>query len=177
MAQIIIPIQPKWAAQLFDTRLAQQDLFGLPPELGFRLENAYYRARNPSLQAPARILWYVSMGEGRYRGAGALRAASYLDEVVVDRPKVLFSQFRRLGIYRWEHLQAITKGSLDQALMALRFSGTELLPSPITWNDLQTTLEARLGKKNQLQGPVRITSQLFFELYKAASSLRPNDEP
>jgi hypothetical protein len=171
----IIPIRPAWAAQLFDTRLAEQDLFGLPPELGFRLENAYYRARNPQLSAPARILWYVSKADGRYRGAGAIRAASYLDEVVVDSPKVLFSRFRRLGIYRWQDLLKLTKEDLSGALMALKFSGTELLGRPILWEEIQTVLQDAIGRRDQLQRPLQITTDTFFRLYTAARQTEGQD--
>ncbi len=166
----IVPIQPFWAAQLFDTRLAEQDLFGLPPELGFRLENVYYRSARGGLQAPARLLWYVSQGDASYAGSMAIRAASYLDEVRVEPPKPLFSRYRRLGVYRWEDVLATAKGEIDEHVMALRFSGTELLDRPVQWADLQASLESHLGRRNQLQSPVQITSELFFELYSRSTA-------
>ncbi|NVB42340.1 GNAT family N-acetyltransferase [Pseudenhygromyxa sp. WMMC2535] len=163
----ILPIQPHWAAQLFDTRLAEQDLFGLPPELGFRLENVYYRSARGSFEAPARVLWYVSRGKGSsYVDTGAIRAMSYLDEVVVGTPKQLFSRFRRLGIYRWKDVLGAAGGGLEGRLMALRFSGTELLPKAIPLREVR----ARMGKDWTFQGPVRITRDQFFDLYLPTTS-------
>src|SRR5690606_36222924 len=161
----IVPIRPYWAAELFDTGLASQTLLGLPPELGFGLENAYYRSAQPRvLTAPGRILWYVSK-DARYVGTGAIRAASYLDEVVVDRPKPVFSRFRRLGIYTWHNVYKTAKNSVDTPIMAIRFSGTELLRSPISWGELQYALEAHAGHGNPLASPIQITNDLFFSLY------------
>lgn len=165
----IVSIRPFWASQLFDSKLAEQDLFGLPPELGFRLENVYYKAAGFPLRGPARVLWYVSMGKRGYTGTGAIRAASYLDEVIIGPPKELYSRFRRLGIYQWGNVLNITKGALDEAVMALRFSGTELLDKPIGWDEIQAKLAERTGKGNPLLGPVQITSTLFFELYSKAT--------
>lgn len=166
----VISIRPMWASQLFDTGLAEQELFGLPPELGFRLENVYYKSAQFALQAPARILWYVSMGTGRYAGSGAIRAASYLDEVIVGRPKDLYSRFRRLGVYQWNNILELTNGKLDAAVMALRFSGTELLSKPVGWADIQARFTAHTGKGSPLLSPVQITSKLFFELYSEATA-------
>lgn len=166
----VIPIRASWAAQLFETRLAEQDLFGLPPELGFRLENVYYSATRRGFQAPARLVWYVSKTNATHEGAGKVRAVSYLDEVIKDQPKALFSRFRRLGVYRWQNLMDMTKGSTSATLTALKFSGTELLSVPLPWSDLQTRLVHHIGKANQLQGPVEITSELFFEIYSTATA-------
>lgn len=166
----IIPIRANWAAQLFETRLAEQDLFGLPPELGFRLENVYYSAALRGFETPARLIWYVSKANATHAGAGAVRAVSYLDEVSRDTPKALFSRFRRLGVYRWQNLMELTKRSTSATITALKFSGTELLSRPVSWPDLQVGLERHMGRGNQLQGPVQITSELFFELYSVATA-------
>lgn len=165
----IIPIRSHWAAQLFDHDLARQDLFGIRPELGFRLENVYYRAAQGSLEAPARILWYVSM-KGSYVGTGSIRATSYLDEVVTGPPKRLFAAFKRLGVYNWPEVYKTASQSLDKHIMALRFSGTELLSQPIPWDVLQDALQAHTGKGNQVQGPIQITQDLYFELYSRATA-------
>lgn len=166
----IIPIRAKWAAQLFETRLAEQELFGLPPELGFRLDNVYYSATKRKFQFPARLLWYVSKTKATHTGAGMVRAVSYLDGVVRGSPKALFSRFRRLGVYRWADLMKMTGGARDAVLAALEFSGTELLNEPIPWPELQASFARHTGKNNQLQGPLQITSSMFFELYSAPAS-------
>ncbi len=166
----IIPIRATWAMQLFDTGLAEQELFGLPPELGFRLENVYYRAAQGRIEAPARILWYVSKAKATHAGAGMLRAASYLDEVACGTPGELYSRYKHLGVYRWENLRDMTGGSPETLIMALTFSGSELLTNPLPWSDLQASLVRHRGKENQLQGPLRISSELFFALYSKATA-------
>lgn len=166
----IIPIRSPWAAQLFDIGLARQELFGISPELGFSLENVYYRAAQGSLAVPARILWYVSKKGSSYSGAGSIRAASYLDEVIVGPPKQLFSRFKRLGVYTWAEIYSLARQSVENNIMALRFSGTELLSQPIAWDALQSALQAHMGRRNQVQSPIQITQELFFDLYSRATA-------
>ena len=49
----IVPIRPEWAMHLFDSTLANQNLFGSIPHLIFNLENIYYKsAFNIRLTAP-----------------------------------------------------------------------------------------------------------------------------
>jgi GNAT superfamily N-acetyltransferase len=93
----IIPIQARWAKDLFDEELANQTLFGAKPELAFNREAVYYRSVKNSrgLKAPCRILWYVSgtqtEGKGKgFSGVEAIRACSRLDEVIIGKPKELY---------------------------------------------------------------------------------------
>jgi GNAT superfamily N-acetyltransferase/predicted nucleic acid-binding protein len=44
----IIPIQPQWAAELFDDDLANQDLFGARTKLSLNREGVYYRSAVPT---------------------------------------------------------------------------------------------------------------------------------
>ncbi|MEN8216759.1 MAG: GNAT family N-acetyltransferase [Pseudomonadota bacterium] len=162
----IVPIQSDWAMQLFDYKIASQDLFGGVPSLILNVENVYYRASRPSLSAPARILWYVSKGKGHYQGASAIRACSYLDEIVIDKPKLLYSRFKRLGVYEWKDVLNQAKGNLDQEIMAFRFSKTEVFNHPIHLNELQEFWKKPFGKNFQIQQPTHISNQLFFHLYK-----------
>jgi len=163
----VIPIRPEWAMHLFDPYIASQDLFGGEPSLIFNVENVYYRASRPEvLSAPARILWYVSSGRGKYQGTMSIRASSYLDEVVVDKPKALFSQFRRLGIYRWEDVFNVAKRQVGQDIMAFRFSNTEVFSTPISRDDLQEIWREETGGTFHIQTPISIPRQRFFRLYK-----------
>ena len=86
----VVPIRPQWALHLFDPSLANQDLFGSEPSRMFNIENAYYRSsKRKTLAAPARILWYVSKGNSKFQGTMAIRACSYLEEVIIDEPNPL----------------------------------------------------------------------------------------
>lgn len=165
----IIPIWPEWAMHLFDPDIGAQDLFGGHPSLIFSVENAYYRASQPRiLSAPARILWYVSKRRGKYQGTESIRACSYLEEVVVDKPKRLFAQLRRLGVYEWKDLVTLTKGNINNEIMAFRFSNTEILPHPIRKQTLQEIWTAEMGKNFHIQSPLKISNDVFSRLYKAA---------
>ncbi len=163
----VVPIRPEWAMHLFDPHIASQDLFGGEPSLIFNVENVYYRSNRPKvLAAPARILWYVSRGRGKYQGTMAIRASSYLDEVVIGAPKPLFSQFRRLGVYRREDVFNIAKGRTDQEIMAFRFSNTEVFSNPISRNELQEIWKEETGGMFHLQTPIAIPKDRFFRIYK-----------
>lgn len=163
----VVPIRPEWAMHLFDPHIASQDLFGGEPSLIFNVENVYYRSNRPKvLAAPARILWYVSRGRGKFQGTMAIRASSYLDEVVIGAPKPLFSQFRRLGVYRWEDVFNIAKDRTNQEIMAFRFSNTEVFSNPISRNELQEIWKEETGGMFHLQTPIAIPKDRFFRIYK-----------
>ncbi|HRI72574.1 MAG TPA: hypothetical protein PK156_50405, partial [Polyangium sp.] len=159
----IVPIRPHWAQQLFDTELPQQGLFQ-NSLLTLRPENAYYRsAKSRILTAPARVLWYVSTNKA---GAKALRANSYVDEVVVDGPKEVFRRFRRLGVYSWDDVRNTAAKDPSNQVMGFQFSKTELFRNPVEWPLLQETLLKHLGKNNPLVGPVEVPEDCFLELYR-----------
>jgi hypothetical protein len=162
-----VPIQPEWAKDLFDEGLANQTLFGADVELALNRESVYYRSRRPSagLKAPARILWYISKKSRRYSGIGKVRACSRLEEVIVGKPKDLFRQFRRIGVFRWENVFALAEYDLNKEIMALRFSDTELFADPIEAGEMQRVL-AKYGQRAMLISPVRTSAKAFGELYK-----------
>ena len=162
----IVPIWPEWAMHLFDAGIGSQDLFGGNPNLIFRVENAYYRACNPRVvSAPARILWYVSKHTGKYQGTEAIRACSYLDDLVIDKPKALFTRFRRLGIYRWDDVFKLAKRDLDTEIMGFRFTNTEILTCPVDKSTLQKIWRGEWDKNFHIQCPIKIPEQIFYELY------------
>jgi hypothetical protein len=162
----IVPIQPRWAQELFDEHLANQTLFGANIQLALNREAVYYRAKRPNvLSAPARILWYVSQ-DANYHGAGSVRACSRLDEIVVGQPKELYRQFRRLGVYEWNNVLEVAKGDTQAEIMAIRFSNTELFSRPVKWYELQQLLR-EAGCPSQLQSPHRIPSDVFSRLYSS----------
>lgn len=171
----LVSIKPEWAKELFDDTLADQTLFGAKQELGLSREGVYYRAKAPAggLKAPARILWYVSYGKS-LTGTGHVRACSRLDDVIVDTPKNLYRRFRRLGIYDWNHVFELAKRNVNNEIMALRFSDTELLKNPIEWNELQRILR-RFGCKTQIQSPVAVAPELFAELYRHGTEIQTEE--
>jgi GNAT superfamily N-acetyltransferase len=170
MPAFMVPIRADWAMQLFDFNIASQDLFGGEPSLLLNVENVYYRACHPSprnLTAPARILWYVSRGTGNYQGGMSIRACSYLDEIIVDKPKTIFSRFRRLGVYQWPDIFKVANENLDQEIMAFRFSRTEVFNNPLGKDELASIWLAETGQTfHPPQNPRFISNSLFFRLYK-----------
>lgn len=164
----IVPIKPEWALNLFDEHLATQTLFGSKPELVLNWENVFYRAVKPiSLKFPARILWYVSKNKG-YAFSKRIRACSYLDEIIIDKPKELYRQFRRLGIYEWNDLVTTADGNLNCRLMALKFSDSEQLKNPLPLSEIQNIILSEKGKTNYFQSPVKISCETFNKIYKIA---------
>jgi predicted nucleic acid-binding protein len=163
----LIPIQPQWAMNLFDTQLASQHLFGGDARLVFSLENAYYRAARPNYyKCPARILWYVSKGTGSFVGTQAICACSYLDEIIVDNPKVVFKKLKRLGIYKWKDVLSVAGGDVNKEIMGLRFSKTELFSKRVLLPELKK-LWPRLESKpfTPPPSPVKVSQDTFMEMY------------
>ena len=163
----IIPIQPRWAKDLFDEKLANQTLFGAKTELAFNREAVFYRAVQNSrgLKAPCRILWYVSGTQSEGKGKGyceveSVRACSYVDEVVIGKPKELYQRFQRLGVYRFTDVENI-KLDKDGNIMAIRFSDIELFDNPVTSKQLQKISD----KKLLLVSPCEIKKQDFIKVY------------
>ena len=174
----IVPIKPKWAKELFDEDLAQNDLFGSSQHLILNYENVYYRARKPNhfqkLNGKARILWYES--QDRANKISEIRAVSYLENVEIGTPKQLFKSYERLGVYTWRDVFAIAKGDLDERVMAIRFSNTENFNNPIGLNDLRTLFQRYFGKQNAIQSPLAIPEEMFAEIYQTGMDV-PTDIP
>jgi hypothetical protein len=168
----IVPIKPQWAIHLFDSSLAECDLFGADEQLALKTENVYYRSALPAgPTAPAYILWYVSKGRRGNLGTMSIRACSWLDEVIIGKPKELFRRFRRLGVYQWTNISNLVQGDLKRDIMALRFGRTELFEDPVSWDDLQEILSKCEGTGNPIASPVRICRETFLEIYKKGGSL------
>ncbi len=163
----VVSIYPEYAMHLFDSNLAKQDIFGGEKSLIWNVENVYYRASHPQvLSAPARVLWYVSQGTGNYQGTMSIRACSYIDEIVIDKPKRLYNQFKRLGVYEWKDVFEVAHQNLDQEIMAFRFSHTEIFNNPIDRDALKQIWKTETGKNFNIFSPISISNQLFFRLYQ-----------
>ena len=162
----IVPIKPRFATMLFGLVNDQTDLFGPPQELAFSLDHVYYRAARPQIvEAPARVLWYVS-GDGKQADDRMrIRAVSQIREVAVGQPSPLYRRFAPLGVYRWPQVLELAKHDLSSEIMCIRFDRTELINCGPTFSEIQSTLE-RHGTRNNLQSPVRISHAAFCDLYR-----------
>ncbi|MFK7800042.1 MAG: GNAT family N-acetyltransferase [Anaerolineae bacterium] len=168
----IVPILPAWAMHLFDAAIARQNLFGADPSVIFNAENVYYRSSHSKiLTAPARVLWYVSKGNDKYQGTMSIRAVSYIDEVLVDKPKQLFSKFKRLGIYEWENVFEVAKNDTENEIMAFKFSKTEVFKNPVSRKQLSEMWSKNKQTRFHIQAPLRISNDEFIEIYQYGKGL------
>ncbi len=160
LPSFIVPIRPEWAEHFFDEDLASRRLFGLRHDLHFGREAVYYRAKQISgLKYPGRILWYVSQGNEK-TGSMSVKACSSLDEIVIGKPKELYKQFRRLGIYEWRNIWELAHKNLDEKIMAIRFSDTERFHTLVSLQELE-----RLGVAGPIQSPRPIPPEVFAKIY------------
>lgn len=164
----VIPIRPAWAAALFDVELSSETLFSRPLGLGMSRDHAYYRSARPAgLVAPARILWYVSQA-GRACGAGAIRACSQLQEVMVGTAREVFGRNKHLGVYGYSDVAGLERNG---KVMGLRFGQTERFDQPVTLRSLQDLAKDH-DTRPFLQGPWRVDSDLFADIYNAGFGTR-----
>ena len=162
----LVPIRAHWASQLFEERIAGHDLFGAPPGLILSTENVYYRAaRGPGVTAPARVLWYVSQADD-VPHSKQVAGCSYVREVVVGPATDVFGAFERLGVYAWQDVLAVARGAPRGAVMAFRFSHTELFPHPIPYNVLASVVEECSGTRVTVRGPRALPPECFDMIYR-----------
>jgi hypothetical protein len=155
----LIPIQQAFSVDL----LGVPHAFVRHDALGLAREHVYYRSpRGLRLQAPARLLWYISgTGTGVAYQPGVV-ACSQLDSVVTDTPQELHSRYRHLGV--WD-LGTILQASRDGQVQALRFTNTEPL-AQIPLPRLRKIATAHGHRSVPPQGPVRLPAELFAALYQ-----------
>ena len=162
----IIPIKPYWAGQLFDIHISSGDLWGAQPNKLWNIENVYYRHTKPITEiAPARILWYAS-DEKSYSRSKSIIAASRLDEVMTDKPKLLFQRNKHYGIYEWANIYDLCNQDITQNIRALRFSNTEVFDNPIGLSDVDKIFVVNGRKKNTFASPVKIDKSIFIQIYQ-----------
>ena len=168
---LVIPVKPRWAQHLFDSRLAEQTLFGARPDLVFSWENAYYRSPRSlgNISAPFRILWYVSQ-DGRYIGTSQIRAYSVGSSVEVLPASLAYNRYKRLGVYDWQQVLKITGDDPEGPVMVIRFCDIEVFNNPIDRNRFIELLELSDQKKPSLRGPQRISESAFAAIYSKGQS-------
>lgn len=164
VACFVVPIQERWARQLFDEQISEAELFGFEAALLFSRRKVYYRAATPALPQVGRILWYVS----RSKNYAGICAASYVDAVTIGNARPVFRKFEGIGTYRWRDISELTDGDADASIMAFEFSDTERLSSRLSLGRIQEIFIAHGRKANSFNGPVRIDHKLFLALYQAS---------
>jgi hypothetical protein len=165
----MIAIHPTWAAQLFETNLANATLFPRSLDLGLSREHVYYRRPGwgGGLASPARILWYVKGGTIG-SPVGYLAGVSQLAEMVVGAPGPLYRRFARLGV--WDERQVRKAAGSNYTVMALRFLDTELFARPLELATLRAAYtQAGLSFKAP-QSPTLVHEHMFCLLYRRASA-------
>ena len=157
---LMVPIKPGYARSLFDTNLAAGDMFGANNSALLRFENVYFRrsSHRHMIQAPARILWYVS-------GRMGVVAVSHLDDVQIGSPKEVFRDNRRLGVLRWPEISEMCRGDRPQEIMVLRFSHTYLFRSPVDWDSVQRVYAER-DSRPVVQSPSKVPREVFLGIYR-----------
>ena len=162
----IIPIKPYWAGQLFDTYISGAILFGANPDKIWNMENVYYRHVKPITEtAPARILWYASEEKNCVRSQSII-ASSFLDEVMTDKPKVLFQKNKHYGIYDWKNIYDLCEHNIEKDIRALRFSHTEVFNKSIKLSTIRQIFIANGKKTNTFASPVKINKNIFHQIYQ-----------
>ncbi|MES2458234.1 MAG: GNAT family N-acetyltransferase [Bacteroidota bacterium] len=168
----IIPIKPHYAKELFDTKAAKAELFGVQPTLIWSKENVYYRNINPNVEkSPARILWYASSDVNSTRQKGIVCSA-YLNEIVVGPAKEVFKKHEKFGVYSWKRdISKLVKEVATKPIKVLRFSDSESFPNVIPLAKVKQVLVKYNESDNNFQSPLRIKSTTFMELYAMGNGL------
>ncbi|MBI5770014.1 MAG: GNAT family N-acetyltransferase [Verrucomicrobia bacterium] len=162
-----VPIRATWATALFETTFADEQLFRPKRELILSRENVYYSAAIQSgmEDATGRLLWYVSK-DAHQPGSQSIRACSRLLEVRRGPAKVLFNEFRRLGVFEWRDILAIAGDDPTKEILALRFADTELFGYSFPGAEAKA-----LGVLNNFTSPVKVPETAFAEIYRRGMKL------
>jgi GNAT superfamily N-acetyltransferase len=156
----LIPIQQAFSVELLGVPAS---LYPRSDSLGLIREHVYYRRPgNWRMQAPARLLWYMSGGRGAAGAPAAVIACSQLDAVHHASPEELHSRFQHLGVWNLNNVKEAARNGVAEAL---RFTNTELFPHPVSLRRL-----AQLGTDNGVSGappqsPRRTSPELFAAIY------------
>ena len=162
----IVPVQAHWAHALFGNEHDQPHLFTRPEGLGLAREHVYYRSLTHTLQTPARLLWYVT-GGGLNSG---MRATSWLDDVVHERPRTLYRRYGTQGIYTREDVEKTARapGALVTAMV---FSRTETFEHHIPLA-LAKQIYPPIGT-NQFLRTTRRVNEHVFAAFRSRGSAHP----
>lgn len=164
LPSFIVPVQPQYAAAMFDTGLASQRLLGVDPELMFKCEHVYYKSSHaPVVVAPSRVLWYVSAD--RDDQVRRIRGYSQVIETTIDDAKTLFRQFKRLGVYEWRDVTSIAARHPRGQLMAIRFGPTRIFEPGVSRKEMEGVFSAAGQAVPPMSTAVEVSSAVFERLY------------
>ncbi|MFO1042726.1 MAG: hypothetical protein U0941_13110 [Planctomycetaceae bacterium] len=161
----IVAIKPRWAKHLLGTGVNDNDLYGTDMELAFNLEGVYYRsARQPGPTDRSRVVWYVK-DDPKFDWSGRLIACSHVECVELGAAKVLFKKNERFGVYGFQDVLRTVGGDHSKDLMAIRFSNTERLASPMSYEQAKSLLSDHVPWNN-FQSPLEIPEEDFLRIYR-----------
>lgn len=126
----VVPIKPEYARVLLGYEEAQTRLFEMHLRAAVARDNTYYMAPRPSIEAPARIIWWVSGGGN----VGGVRAMSWLDAVDTGDPSRLYRKYRDHGVLDKPQVLGSARPSSEGdhlEVTALLFSQTEIFREPV----------------------------------------------
>ena len=162
----VVSIRPEWAAQLFHSQLAEQDLFGSDPRLMLRLDNVYYRSPLAKrIEAPCRVLWYVTASKER-PSTKCIAATSLVSEVVHGSAKQVFSRFKQYGVYGWEDVRRLAGDDPYGPIEAFRFGHTEPFDTPISLERVRELGRQTGATELVLRAPSLVPSGFFGAVYE-----------
>ena len=166
LPSFIVPIRPEWAAHLFHEKLAEQGLFGVDPRLMLRLDNVYYRSAVPRcIEAPARVLWYVTASK-ESPDTGCIAATSLVEDVVHGPAAELFARFKRYGVFERKDVLGLAMGKPNGTVQAFRFGYTEPFDTPVELSQIRH-LALQTGMGNLVfRSPSRVSSEFFGAVYR-----------
>ncbi|WP_405062618.1 GNAT family N-acetyltransferase [Kribbella sp. NBC_01505] len=161
----LIPIRQTFSTELLDVPSA---LLERDDTLGLNREHVYYRSPGTQrLQAPARILWYMSATGSSVAQQAAIIACSHLDAVHVGPAEDLHNRFRHLGVWRLEDVMQAARNDLAQAL---RFTSTEIFPRQILLRQFRQIAKELDQSGAPPQSPRLIPADLFATIYREGFS-------
>lgn len=144
----VVPIRPEYARALLGYEEVQGRLFEEQESAAMSRENVYYRYPR-RLEAPARLLWWVSGGGA----TGGMRALSWLDATDSGDPRQLHLNYRHRGVLSEQDVvgrAGVSRKSGALRVTALLFSRTEVFPQPVPLARARA-LDARMRKTGFFQ--------------------------
>jgi len=94
---------------------------------------------------------------------------SDIDEIFIDKPKKLFKQFEKLGVYKWKDISDAARKK--DKIMAFVFSDTELLKKPISLKKISNIFNILENKKFMIVAPTKIKTETYLAAYKQGMNL------
>lgn len=168
MPTYFVPVKPIYAAKLFDENLAAASML-IPvsdhEQAVLSIENSFFSASRHKLEAPCRILWYVS-DDKRYCDVKAFRACSIMSDVDTGTLKELYNQHRKYGVLNWKEITTLFHAEPTKRIQAFQFENTCMFKKNMTCAEFKKLYWSRTGKEPNLQGPFKIDVDLAQDVLK-----------